>query len=64
MIAKCPRCGKETEIHGNQFRPFCSDRCRLIDLGNWMSGNYRIPEEKPEETEEAEFLTRKDVNKE
>jgi hypothetical protein len=39
----CPRCGKETEGAGNPFRPFCSERCKLLDLGNWITGTYRIP---------------------
>jgi endogenous inhibitor of DNA gyrase (YacG/DUF329 family) len=63
MIVKCPRCGKDTETAGNPFRPFCSERCRLIDLGNWISGNYRIAEEESEATEE-ELETRKELNKE
>lgn len=29
------------------FRPFCSERCRLIDLGAWASESYRIPEQTP-----------------
>lgn len=50
---KCPQCGKETVWEGNPFRPFCSERCKLIDLGSWASGEYRIaggkkPEEEPE----------------
>jgi len=40
---KCPRCGTETEFEGNPHRPFCSERCRLIDLGRWLSGDYAIP---------------------
>jgi uncharacterized protein len=33
---------------GNPFRPFCSERCKLIDLGRWAGGEYRIPtQEKP-----------------
>jgi len=43
MIAKCPRCGRKTETAKNPFRPFCSERCKLLDLGNWLSGDYRIP---------------------
>jgi uncharacterized protein len=43
MPLKCPRCGKETSFEGNPFRPFCSERCKLIDLGGWISGTYRIP---------------------
>jgi endogenous inhibitor of DNA gyrase (YacG/DUF329 family) len=39
----CARCGKET-IYGpeNPYRPFCSERCRLIDLGQWATESYRI----------------------
>jgi len=43
---KCPICKKETTWDGNSFRPFCSERCRLIDLGKWASEDYRIPGEK------------------
>lgn len=42
MIVPCPRCGKETEMTGNPYRPFCSERCQLVDLGNWVTGVYRI----------------------
>ena len=63
MPLKCPRCGKECEFAGNPFRPFCSERCRLLDLGNWMSSAYRIPEAESEEGEEETGLE-KDLNKE
>ncbi len=43
---KCPICKKETAWQDNPFRPFCSERCRLLDLGKWASENYRIPGEK------------------
>jgi uncharacterized protein len=47
---KCPTCHKETTFEGNPFRPFCSERCRLIDLGLWAGGEFRIPsQEKPPE---------------
>ena len=39
----CPICKHETVYAGNPFRPFCSERCRLIDLDNWLEGRYRIP---------------------
>jgi endogenous inhibitor of DNA gyrase (YacG/DUF329 family) len=41
---KCPNCRKETEYTGNEFRPFCSERCKLIDFGDWADGNYRLPD--------------------
>jgi len=43
--ARCPRCGKEVKWEGNPFKPFCSERCKLIDLGRWMDEEYRIPSE-------------------
>jgi uncharacterized protein len=39
---KCPICKKEVKPGDAEF-PFCSERCRLIDLGNWSAGKYRIP---------------------
>jgi len=43
---KCPECGKSSEYSpANKYRPFCSKRCRLIDLGEWIEGKYRIEEE-------------------
>jgi endogenous inhibitor of DNA gyrase (YacG/DUF329 family) len=41
----CPICKKETIWQDNPFRPFCSERCRMIDLGKWASEDYRIPEQ-------------------
>ncbi|MCA8967645.1 MAG: DNA gyrase inhibitor YacG, partial [Planctomycetes bacterium] len=40
---KCPNCGRAVEwTDRSPFRPFCSDRCRLIDLGEWASERHRI----------------------
>jgi hypothetical protein len=38
----CPICKKEVKLGDPDF-PFCCERCRLIDLGNWSSEKYRIP---------------------
>lgn len=43
LKVKCPNCRKETTWENNPHRPFCSDRCRLIDLGAWTEERYRIP---------------------
>ncbi len=47
-VVACPQCGKEV-IWGPEslFRPFCSERCKLIDLGQWANENYRVPEDEP-----------------
>jgi hypothetical protein len=45
-IVKCPTCRRDVEwVPSSQFRPFCSDRCRLIDLGAWFSEQHKIPDE-------------------
>ena len=42
MKVKCPTCRQRTEWGNNPFRPFCSERCKLIDLGAWAKGEYII----------------------
>lgn len=40
----CPTCRKQVDMtDNNAWRPFCSERCRLIDLGEWMNDSRRIP---------------------
>ena len=43
-VVDCPTCGKKVEwIEQNKFRPFCSERCKLIDFGRWANEEYRVP---------------------
>jgi endogenous inhibitor of DNA gyrase (YacG/DUF329 family) len=43
-IVPCPSCGKPVEwAEASAFRPFCSERCKLIDLGAWAAERYRVP---------------------
>lgn len=45
LIVKCPACGAPVRWEPeNRWRPFCSKRCRTLDLGAWASEQYRIPE--------------------
>lgn len=45
-IARCPRCGASSRLdEQNPWRPFCSERCKLIDLGDWLEGRNAIPGE-------------------
>jgi endogenous inhibitor of DNA gyrase (YacG/DUF329 family) len=51
-IVSCPQCGKVVVWEtGNRYRPFCSERCKLIDLGQWAAESYRIPEAEKQEGE-------------
>jgi uncharacterized protein len=51
-LVKCPTCGKMVEYQGNEFRPFCSERCKLIDFGAWADEEFALPTENAELTEE------------
>jgi uncharacterized protein len=49
----CPICGKDSVFSPeNEFRPFCSKRCRLTDLGAWANEEYAIPDAKPANPED------------
>ncbi|MGH8732062.1 MAG: DNA gyrase inhibitor YacG [Burkholderiales bacterium] len=49
----CPRCGTISEYSTqNKWRPFCSERCRMIDLGRWGSDAYRVPSREKDEPKE------------
>lgn len=51
---KCPRCGTAVEWRPESlFRPFCSARCKQIDLGAWASEEYRVPTAAPDSNEEG-----------
>jgi endogenous inhibitor of DNA gyrase (YacG/DUF329 family) len=51
-IVRCPACGGDSVYSAdNAYRPFCSARCRGIDLGAWASESFRVPTEAPPEDE-------------
>lgn len=43
MIPYCPLCRRETTWERNPFRPFCSERCQVLDLGAWAAETYKVP---------------------
>lgn len=51
-LVPCPHCRKPTPFApANPWRPFCSERCRSLDLGAWASEEYRMPAEQPGDDE-------------
>jgi hypothetical protein len=53
-VRPCPQCGTPVAWGAaSSFRPFCSERCRLIDFGAWANESYRIPAVDPPDDEEA-----------
>jgi endogenous inhibitor of DNA gyrase (YacG/DUF329 family) len=51
MIARCPICRKPSDSEKDADFPFCSERCRLLDLGNWASEKYRVSQPVFDESE-------------
>jgi endogenous inhibitor of DNA gyrase (YacG/DUF329 family) len=52
MIVSCPTCQRPVEwTESSRWRPFCSERCKLIDLGAWASEKHAIPGEPLPENE-------------
>ncbi|MEJ2519968.1 MAG: DNA gyrase inhibitor YacG [Desulfuromonadales bacterium] len=58
---KCPQCKQRVVWSGNPHRPFCSERCRLIDLGQWADESYRIagPRQAPLSEDNVKYLQSK-----
>lgn len=45
-VVSCPTCGRAVAwLPSERWRPFCSERCKLIDLGEWLDEGHRIPGE-------------------
>lgn len=43
-LVTCPQCGRQAVYSPtNRFRPFCSERCKMIDLGAWANDAYAVP---------------------
>ncbi|WP_090626822.1 DNA gyrase inhibitor YacG [Nitrosomonas marina] len=56
----CPQCGKSVIwSQANRFRPFCSERCKTMDLAQWAQESYRIPEPEQSTTENDEPVPNK-----
>lgn len=52
---KCPACGGPSlYAPANRYRPFCSERCKQIDLGAWASEQFKVPEQAPDNTPDFE----------
>ncbi len=43
MHVTCPTCRNLTPWEGNPYRPFCCERCKLLDLGKWLREEYAVP---------------------
>lgn len=62
MQITCPVCKKKTTWEENPWRPFCSERCKLIDLGKWASEEYKIAGER-EKSESEKIIDKRRICK-
>ena len=54
-LVSCPRCDAHVAWRPeNRYRPFCSERCKLFDLGDWAMEKYRVPVEEHKDMPETE----------
>ncbi len=51
----CPICRTRIPWEGNSYRPFCSRRCQLVDLNGWFTEQYRVPVDRQEDDEGAQY---------
>lgn len=63
-IVKCPVCGKDADFFAEPTGPFCSARCKLVDLGKWLNEDYTISDPlSPDHLAAYEELTGDDLDK-
>lgn len=43
LKVKCPQCHKVFSYYESEFRPFCTERCKMVDLGHWFEESYKVP---------------------
>jgi endogenous inhibitor of DNA gyrase (YacG/DUF329 family) len=63
-MQKCPTCRNAVEWQDNPWRPFCSERCKLIDFGRWANEEYRVPSQNSSPAEGNELPTVDKANNE
>ena len=57
-ILKCPICGKPNDFNAPPIGPFCSARCKMVDLGKWLGQEYTVSEPlRPDHLEEYEEMS-------
>ena len=62
-LVPCPTCGGDSVYApSNPWRPFCSERCKNIDLGAWASENFRLPSPDEPENQDTQELPRSSAN--
>lgn len=53
---KCPQCELQFLYYSSEFRPFCSEKCKMIDLGHWFQESYKVPVKESNNLENEESI--------
>ncbi|MFG1493664.1 DNA gyrase inhibitor YacG [Halobacteriovorax sp. GFR7] len=59
LKVKCPECSKEFNYYSSDFRPFCSEKCKMVDLGMWLTENYTVASQEPLSDSDLEAVIKK-----
>lgn len=59
LKVKCPECSQEFNYYESDFRPFCSEKCKMVDLGMWLTGNYTVASQEPLSESDLEAVIKK-----
>ena len=59
----CPHCKKKFNYYDSDHRPFCSERCKQIDLGHWLEESYNIPSGEPLQEEDFDKIEQEELKK-
>ncbi|WP_040314748.1 DNA gyrase inhibitor YacG [Bacteriovorax sp. BAL6_X] len=59
LKVKCPECSKEFNYYSSEFRPFCSEKCKMVDLGMWLTENYTVASQEPLSESDLEAVIKK-----
>ncbi|WP_426841610.1 DNA gyrase inhibitor YacG [Glaesserella parasuis] len=62
LVVFCPNCGKEVAwVLGNKYRPFCSERCHLVDLGEWLNEENQVLESDIQSADDYDMVVSEDI---
>ncbi|MEE2670776.1 MAG: DNA gyrase inhibitor YacG [Bdellovibrionota bacterium] len=42
LEVKCPQCAVKFDYYSSEFRPFCCEKCKMVDMGQWFSESYKV----------------------
>lgn len=62
LKVKCPQCDTIFQYYTSEFRPFCSEKCKMIDLGHWFEESYRVPVKGSQKEDDVEALENEQFN--